>query len=466
MSSYVEYDQSEKMEEECGVFGIYSKECKSDIAGFIYYGLCALQHRGQESAGMSISKDGKIITTKDNGLVSDVFSETTIKESNGNVGIGHVRYSTAGGSCENNAQPLQRHCKLGDIAVAHNGNLINPMIIKELLEDAGVVFQTTTDSEVIVNMMARRARKGLKSTLIDTISAIKGSFALVIVVQNKLIGIRDPHGIRPLCMGELEDGSIILASESCALDSVGAKLIRDINAGEIVIIDENGIEAINYNEQSHKAPCSFEHIYFARPDSVIDGLDVYKSRYETGVKLWEQQKVEADIVIGVPDSGLPAAHGYATASGIPFVTGLVKNKYIGRTFIKPSQELRERAVKVKLNPIKSMIEGKRVVVIDDSLVRGTTSKKLIEMLRSVGATEVHFRSASPAVKHPCYFGVDIAYRKELLAAEKTVEEICEYIGADSLDFLKLDNLTDTLGSKEFCMGCFNGVYPLSTAANM
>jgi amidophosphoribosyltransferase len=462
----VEYNESEKMEEECGVFGIYSKEDKKDIAVLIYYGLCSLQHRGQESAGMSISKDEKIRTYKGQGLVSDVFFETTLKETVGNVGIGHVRYSTAGGSCMANAQPLQRHSKLGDIAVAHNGNLINPTIIKELLEDAGVVFQTTTDSEVIINMMSRRSKNGLKATLVDTISAIKGSFALVIVVQNKLIGIRDPYGIRPLCMGKLEDGSIVLASESCALDSVGAELIRDINAGEIVIIDENGLEAINYNEQSHKAPCSFEHIYFARPDSVIDGLDVYKSRYETGVKLWEQSKVEADIVIGVPDSGLPAAQGYAIASGIPFVTGLVKNKYIGRTFIKPSQELRERAVRVKLNPIRSMIEGKRVVVIDDSLVRGTTSKKLIEMLRGAGATEVHFRSASPAVKHPCYFGVDIAYRKELLAAEKSIEEICEYIGADSLDFLKLDNLTSTLGSKNFCMGCFNGIYPMSTVANM
>ena len=462
----VVYNESEKMEEECGVFGIYSNENKKDIAGLIYYGLCALQHRGQESAGMSISKDEKIHTFKGMGLVSDVFSEITLKETVGNVGIGHVRYSTAGGSCEENAQPLQSHCKLGNIAIAHNGNLINPKIIRELLEDAGVVFQTTTDSEVILNMIARRAKNGLTSTLIDTISAIKGSFALIIAVQNKLIGIRDPHGIRPLCMGKLEDGSIVLASESCALDSVGAELIRDINAGEIVIIDENGIEAINYNEQSHKAPCSFEHIYFARPDSVIDGLDVYKTRYETGVKLWEQQKVEADIVIGVPDSGLPAAQGYAIASGIPFVTGLVKNKYIGRTFIKPSQELRERAVRVKLNPIRSMIEGKRVVVIDDSLVRGTTSKKLIEMLRGAGATEVHFRSASPAVMHPCYFGVDIAYRKELLAAEMSVEEIREYIGADSLDFLSQDNLTKTLGSKNFCMGCFNGVYPLSTVANM
>ncbi|MEI6857113.1 amidophosphoribosyltransferase [Psychrilyobacter sp.] len=462
----VVYNESEKMEEECGVFGIYSRENKKDIAGLIYYGLCALQHRGQESAGMSISKDEKIQTFKGMGLVSEVFSETILKETVGNIGIGHVRYSTAGGSCEKNAQPLQSHCKLGDIAIAHNGNLINPKIIRELLEDAGVVFQTTTDSEVILNMIARRSKNGLKSTLVDTISAIKGSFALVIAVQNKLIGIRDPYGIRPLCMGKLEDGSIVLASESCALDSVGAELIRDINAGEIVIIDENGVEAINYNERSHKAPCAFEHIYFARPDSVIDGLDVYKTRYETGVKLWEQGKVEADIVIGVPDSGLPAAQGYAIASGIPFVTGLVKNKYIGRTFIKPSQELRERAVRVKLNPIRSIIEGKRVVVIDDSLVRGTTSKKLIEMLRGAGATEVHFRSASPAVMHPCYFGVDIAYRKELLAADMSVDEICKYIDADSLDFLSQHNLMDTLGSESFCMGCFGGIYPMSTVANM
>jgi amidophosphoribosyltransferase len=267
-------------------------------------------------------------------------------------------------------------------------------------------------------------------------------------------------------MGELEDGSIVLASESCALDTVGAKLIRDVNAGEIVIIDENGIESLNYNERSHKAPCAFEHIYFARPDSIIDGLDVYKTRYETGEKLWEQNKIEADIVIGVPDSGIPAAHGYANASGIPFVTGLVKNKYIGRTFIKPSQELRERAVHVKLNPIRSMIEGKRVIVIDDSLVRGTTSKKLIQMLREAGAKEVHFRSASPMVKHPCYFGVDIAYRKELMAAKMNLDEMQKEIGADSLDFLTLENLIEVLGNDSFCLGCFNGVYPLSTVANM
>lgn len=453
---------SEKMEEECGVFGIYSAEDKKDISGLVYYGLCALQHRGQESAGISVSKQEKITTIKGMGLVSEVFDEADLTQNTGNIALGHVRYSTAGGSCEGNAQPLQSHCKLGDIAIAHNGNLVNPGIIKELMEDAGVVFQTTTDSEVILNMLARKARKGLTGSLIDTVSAVKGSFALVISVQDKLIGIRDPHGIRPLCLGTLEDGSVVLASESCALDAIGATLVRDIEAGEIVIIDKDGVKSINYAEKASKAPCSFEHIYFARPDSIIDGLDVYQTRFETGIKLWEQQKVEADIVIGVPDSGLPAAQGYAIASGIPFVTGLVKNKYVGRTFIKPSQELREKAVKVKLNPIKSMINGKRVVVIDDSLVRGTTSKKLIEMLRTAGATEVHFRSASPAVKHPCYFGVDIAYRNELIAANMSVEEIRQEIGADSMGYLEIDSLTATLGCKDFCLGCFNGVYPMST----
>ncbi len=467
MSRICRTKDKDKMEEECGVFGIHYKENKKDISGLIYYGLSALQHRGQDSAGISISKKSEIKTYKDLGLVSEVFTSELLNKEVGNIGIGHVRYSTFGEVNIKNAQPFQKESDFGNMAIAHNGNLINASIIKELLEDVGGKFETTTDSEVIANMICRKKnKKDLKKVLVDTISAIQGSFALVIVIDNKLIGIRDPLGIRPLCMGKLEDGGIILASESCAIDAVGGTLIRNIKAGEIIIIDENGIEEINYKEKSHRASCSFEHIYFAREDSIIDEIDVYKTRYETGKKLWEQKKVEADIVIGVPDSGIPSAQGYSVASNIPFVTGIIKNKYVGRTFIQPSQELREKAVSVKLNPIKSIIEGMRVVIVDDSLVRGTTSKKLVKMLREAGAKEIHFRLASPTVKYPCYFGVDIAYRKELIASSNTVEQIREYIGVDTLDFLSLENLTEVLGSNEFCLGCFNGKYPLSTTSTM
>lgn len=462
----MKYNESEKMEEECGVFGIYTPTKNKNISGLIYYGLCALQHRGQESAGISIQKNSKITTKKGMGLVSDIFTYEDFQGESGNIGIGHVRYSTAGSSSIENAQPLQCHCSLGEVAIAHNGNLINQDVLRDLLESVGIIFNTTTDSEVILNMLSQRGKKGLKQALVDTISAIQGSFALVIMVEGKLIGVRDPYGIRPLCIGELPDKGFILASESCALDAAGGKLVRDVQPGEIIVIDENGIEAINYKERSVKSSCSFEHIYFARPDSIIDGLDVYQTRYKSGMKLWEQMPVEGDIVIGVPDSGIAAAQGYAIASGIPFVTGLVKNKYIGRTFIKPTQELREQAVYVKLNPIKSVIDGKRVIVIDDSIVRGTTSKKLVELLREAGAKEVHFRSASPMVKHPCYFGVDIAYRNELIATKRNIEEINEYIGADTIDFLSLENLYKTLNGKSFCFGCFNGIYPLSATATM
>ncbi len=456
---------ADKMHEECGVFGIFCEQKREDIAGLVYYGLYALQHRGQESAGISVSHEKKIRTKKANGLVSEVFSAEDLASMQGNVAIGHVRYSTAGGSDVLNAQPLQAATRKGDIAMAHNGNLINPSILKELLEDAGAEFVTNADTEVILNLLIRKMRKGLKQALIDTISAIKGSFALVVVIDDMLIGIRDPHGIRPLVMGRLQDGSYVLASESCALDAVGAEFVRDIEAGEIVAIDKNGVESLHYAESSHKAPCAFEHIYFARPDSIIDGINTYNARFEAGHRLWEQDRLQADIVIGVPDSGIPAGTGYSEASGIPFAMALVKNKYIARTFIQPSQELREKSVQVKLNPIRSMIEGKSVVVVDDSLVRGTTSKKLIKMLRHAGAREVHFRLASPAVTNPCFFGVDIAYRNELIAAKMSVDEICKEIGADSLLYLSIDNLAETLGSKNFCMGCFSGTYPMSAMLN-
>ncbi|MCI6382837.1 MAG: amidophosphoribosyltransferase, partial [Fusobacterium mortiferum] len=445
----------------CGVFGIYSKEI-NEVAQITYYGLYALQHRGQESAGISVSNFGEIVTYKGMGLTADVFTPETLNNLVGNAAIGHVRYSTTGASKLENAQPLESRYKLGQIAVAHNGNLTNAKIIRELLEDAGSTFNTSIDSEVIIKMIARKANGNVEDAIRSTVGAIKGAYALVILAGNKLVGVRDPYGIRPLCLGINENGDYILASESCAIDAVGGTLIRDVLPGEMVIIDENGVKSVKYSENNKKAPCSFEHIYFARPDSVIDGLNVYESRVEAGRLLAKQMKVEADVVIGVPDSGIPAAIGFAEASGIPYAIGLVKNKYIGRTFIKPTQALREQAVMVKLNPLKVNLEGKRVVIIDDSLVRGTTSKILIEIIRRAGAKEVHFRSASPAVKHSCYFGIDTAHREELIAARLSVEEIRKEINADTLDYLSMENMLKSLKGCDYCVGCFNGEYPVDT----
>ena len=452
--------KKDKMEEECGVFGVFSKN-NLKTSHFVYYALYALQHRGQESAGISISFEGNITTFKGMGLAADVFIPETLNKLKGNVAIGHVRYSTTGESRIENAQPLDSRFKLGQIAVAHNGNLTNSKIIRELLEDGGATFTTTIDSEVIIKMIARKAASGMIEAVRSTVSAIKGAYALVIISDGKLIGVRDPYGIRPLCLGINKEGDYFLASESCAIDAVGGELIRDIEAGEMVIIDENGVESIKYTDNKKIAPCSFEHIYFARPDSIIDGINVYEARVEAGRLLAKQKKVEADIVIGVPDSGIPAAIGYAEESGIPYGIGLIKNKYIGRTFIKPSQELREQAVAVKLNPLKINIEGKRVVIIDDSLVRGTTSKILIDIVRKAGAKEVHFRSASPAVKYSCYYGIDTAHREELIASRLSVEEIRKEINADTLDYLSMENMLKSLKNKNYCVGCFSGEYPMS-----
>ena len=454
----------DKMEEECGVFGIYSKEV-NEVAQITYYGLYALQHRGQESAGISVSNFGEIVTYKGMGLTADVFTPETLNNLVGNAAIGHVRYSTTGASKLENAQPLESRYKLGQIAVAHNGNLTNAKIIRELLEDAGSTFNTSIDSEVIIKMIARKANGNVEDAIRSTVGAIKGAYALVILAGNKLVGVRDPYGIRPLCLGINENGDYILASESCAIDAVGGTLIRDVLPGEMVIIDENGVKSVKYSENNKKAPCSFEHIYFARPDSVIDGLNVYESRVEAGRLLAKQMKVEADVVIGVPDSGIPAAIGFAEASGIPYAIGLVKNKYIGRTFIAPTQKERENMVFVKLNAIRSDLNGKRVVVIDDSIVRGTTSRRLVQILRRAGAKEVHFRVSSPPVKFPCHLGIDTPSKGELISSEHDVSEICKEIGADSLAFISLEGMINALRecnfhSDGFCKGCFTGEYPV------
>lgn len=452
--------ENDKFKEECGVFGVYSKS-KLDVTTLTYYGLYALQHRGQESAGIAVADGEKLICHKDMGLVSDVFKESVLTSMEGKAAIGHVRYSTTGSSKAENAQPIVSQFKLGSIAIAHNGNLVNANVIKELLEDGGAIFHTSIDSEVILNLIARKAKNGIEAAVVDAIQAVKGSYAIVILTENKLIGVRDPNGIRPMCIGKIGE-DYIMCSESCALDSVGAEFIRDVEPGEIVIIDDSGIKSIQFAEKTKCMTCSFEYIYFARPDSTIDGISVYNARVEAGGELYRESPVEADIVIGVPDSGIPAAVGYAKASGIPYGIGLIKNKYVGRTFISPSQKMRERAVTVKLNVLKVNVEGKRVVLIDDSIVRGTTSKRLVEILRKAGAKEVHFRVCSPIVKYPCYFGIDTPYRKDLIGAQKTVEEIRELIGADSIGYLSIDGLLNSLKGKDgFCLGCFSGEYPMS-----
>ncbi|OBR95729.1 MULTISPECIES: amidophosphoribosyltransferase [Clostridium] len=454
--------EEDKFKDECGVFGIFSKN-NIDVASLTYYGLYALQHRGQESAGIVVSDGSEFKYHKGMGLVADVFNKDILEGLKGKSAIGHVRYSTAGSSTLNNAQPLMVKYKLGSIAIAHNGTLVNADVIRGLLEDAGYIFQTSVDSEVILSLIAREARRDIGKAVVDTVQAVKGSYAITILTENELIGVRDPNGIRPLCIGEL-NGDYILCSESCALDSIGANFIRDVKPGEIVIINDDGIKSINFAEKTKCETCSFEYIYFARPDSTIDDINVYTSRVKAGRILYRENPVEADVVIGVPDSGIPAALGYSEESGIPYAIGFIKNKYVGRTFIAPSQELRSKAVAVKLNPLKVNVEGKRVVIVDDSIVRGTTSGKLVEILRKAGATEVHFRVSSPVVKYPCYFGIDTPYRSQLIGSNAKIEEIRDKIGADSLGYISIDGILKSLEcteSKGYCLGCFNGIYPIS-----
>ncbi|WP_206427334.1 amidophosphoribosyltransferase [Clostridium rectalis] len=455
------YEDMDKFKEECGVFSIFSPK-SMEVGAITYYGLYALQHRGQESAGIVVCDGKELSCHKDMGLVSEVFNSEVINNMKGISAIGHVRYSTTGSSNKNNAQPIMGTYKLGSIAIAHNGNLVNADVIRELLEEGGAIFQTSIDSEVILNLISRKAKIGIENAVLNAVQAVKGSYAIVILTEDKLIGVRDPNGIRPLCIGKLED-SYIMCSESCALDNVGAEFIRDVKPGEIVIIDNEGIKSINICEKTKCATCAFEYIYFARPDSTIDGINVYNSRVLAGEQLFKECPVDADIVIGVPDSGIPAAVGYSKASSIPYGIGLIKNKYVGRTFISPSQSLREKAVSIKLNPLKVNIENKRVVIIDDSIVRGTTSKKLVDILKKSGAKEVHFRVSSPMVKYPCYFGIDTPYRKDLIGANFSVEEIKNIIGADSVGYLSLQGLLKSLKKdRGFCLGCFSGIYPLAT----
>jgi amidophosphoribosyltransferase len=461
----MKYIDDDKLHDECGVIGVYLNDMNDDHASrYAYYGLYSLQHRGQESAGITVSNGKEFETVKAMGLVDDVFNSENLENAKGYIAVGHVLYSTSGHATIENVQPFVTRSKLGNIAVTHNGNLVNYEQLKEFLEETGSTFVSGSDSEVIMKLIAKNYKKGLERSLTDTIQMIKGSFALCVMTKESLIGARDPAGIRPLCLGQLENGWV-LASESCALDAIGATLIRDIQPGEIVIINKDGVLSFEFGEHTSKRTCIFEYVYFARPDSIIDNIPVQEARLRMGAVLAREAPAEADVVIGVPDSGLGAAMGYANASGIPYRMGIVKNKYIGRTFIAPTQEEREKMVFVKLNAMKSDVNGKRVVIIDDSIVRGTTSRRLIELLRRAGAKEVHLRISSPPVKFPCYFGIDTPNRADLISSSHNVQEICDKIGADSLAFISLDGMFEALrdlcpNNYGYCKGCFTGEYPV------
>ncbi|AOT69885.1 amidophosphoribosyltransferase [Geosporobacter ferrireducens] len=450
----------DKLKEECGVIGIHAPG-RGQLARLAYFGLHALQHRGQESAGIAVNKEGSITYYKEMGLVQEVFSDDVISRLEGDITVGHVRYSTTGESYVINAQPLVVRYKGGSIALAHNGNLINAGEIRDDLEDQGVIFQTSIDSEVIANLIARYNAFGIEKAIQKTMEQIRGSYALVITYGNKLIGLRDPNGLRPLCIGKIE-GGYVLSSESCAFNVLNAEFVRDVAAGEMVIIEDGQIRSIQYAGGEKKALCSFEFVYFARPDSVLDGQSVYISRRNAGKMLAKEHPVDADVVIAVPDSGTVAAIGYAEESKIPFGEGLIKNRYVGRTFIQPDQKMRELSVRLKLNVLKENIQGKRVVLIDDSIVRGTTSGRIVEMLKNAGATEVHLRVCSPPVKYSCYFGIDTPNRKNLVGATHSIEEIRKMIGADSLGYLSIDGLLKSIDESGagLCSACFSGDYPM------
>lgn len=459
--------EGEGLKEECGVFGMYDFDGK-DVAGTIYYGLLALQHRGQESCGIAVSDTagpkGKVASVKEMGLVNEAFHTENIGKLKGDIGVGHVRYSTAGSSTRENAQPLVLNYVKGTLGLAHNGNLVNAPQLRRELEYTGAIFQTTIDSEVIAYHIARERLKcgSVEEAVSRAMKKIQGAYSLVIMSPRKLIGARDPFGFRPLCIGK-RDNAYILASETCALDTIGAQFVRDVLPGEVVTITpEKGIvsdTSLCLPKKDH-ARCVFEYIYFSRPDSYFDGVSVYQARIQAGRFLAMDSPVDADLVVGVPESGNCAAMGYAMQSGIPYGTAFVKNAYIGRTFIKPGQKNRENSVQVKLNVLRDAVQGKRIIMIDDSIVRGTTSDRIVHMLREAGAKEVHMRVSSPPFLWPCYFGTDVPAREQLIAYNRSIEEIRAVIGADSLAYLRTERLEEMAGGLGICKGCFTGKYPI------
>lgn len=437
--------------------GIYSKE-RNNVSNIIYYGLYALQHRGQVSTGIAVNNNGFVDYFKDLGLVHEVFPKETMERLRGNIGIGHIRYATTGDTTTINAQPLVVGYRKGALALAHDGAVVNFEKLRDGLEEQGAIFQSELDTEVIANLIARYHRDNIEDAIIKALDDINGTYGLVIMTTDKLIGARDQYGVKPLSIGRLGE-DYILASETCAFDTIGAEFIRDVEPGEIVIIDEKGLKSIR-RESYDKRLCLFEIIYFARPDSKLENKSIYLARIEAGKQLAIESAVDGDIVIGAPDSGTIPAIGYAEQAKIPYAEGLIKNRYVGRTFIQPTQELREQGVRIKLNVLKENVEGKRVILVDDSIVRGTTIKRTIEMIKNAGAKEIHVRISSPPVLHPCYLGMDTPTKENLIAAQMSKEEIRKLIGADSLEYLSLEGLLKSAGGKEFCTGCLDGNYPI------
>ncbi len=457
--------------EECGVFGIIGPEDPS-IGREVYHGLYALQHRGQESCGIVVNDDGVFTAHKDLGLVGDVFSEAELSALPvGRMAIGHVRYGTTGGNTRSNIQPMVVSHQKGNLALAHNGNLTNSLDLRDRLELSGAIFHSTSDTETICYMITRERIRtsSIEQAVLGAVKHLEGAFSLVIMSSTKLLAVRDPRGFRPLCYGKREDGGYVVASESCALDAVGASFIRDLEPGEMLVfsMDQPEKGPVSYRENCGGAvsPCIFEYIYFARPDSVIDGVPVHETRVRAGKILAREHPVTADVVVGVPDSGLDAALGFSAESGIPYEIGLVKNKYVGRSFIAPSQDQRTDTVRIKLSPVRSVLQGRRVVLIDDSIVRGTTSRRIINLLREAGAAEIHLRISSPPFRHPCFYGVDIDSEDNLIANHHTTAEIAELLGADSLGFLPIASLSEMSGCGSFCSACFDGNYPAGVPAD-
>ncbi|UXH42644.1 amidophosphoribosyltransferase [Rossellomorea vietnamensis] len=449
------------LNEECGVFGIWGHPNAAQIT---YYGLHSLQHRGQEGTGIVVSDGDKLRCLKGEGLVTEVFQEGTIEKLEGDSAIGHVRYATAGGGGYENVQPLLFNSQNGSLALAHNGNLVNANALKHQLEGQGSIFQTSSDTEVLAHLIKRSGYFNLKDRVKNALTMLKGAYAFVVMTETEMMVALDPHGLRPLSLGKLGDAYCV-ASETCAFDIVGAEFVRDIEPGELVIINDEGLTSERFSFSGGNAMCTMEYVYFSRPDSNIQGINVHSARKRMGMELANEAPIKADVVTGVPDSSISSAIGYAEASGIPYEMGLIKNRYVGRTFIQPSQSLREQGVKMKLSPVRGVVEGKRVVMVDDSIVRGTTSKRIVTMLKEAGAKEVHVCISSPPIKNPCFYGIDTSTHEELIASSNSVEEMRQIIGADSLTFLSPEGVIKAIGREDSsenrgqCMACFTGKYP-------
>lgn len=458
---------TQEARDKCGVVGIFAPG--EDVARLTYYSLYALQHRGQESAGIAMADGQTVLVYKELGLVAQAFDETVLKSLQGHIAVGHVRYSTTGASSWENAQPTYKSSENGQIALAHNGNLVNPVELKQSLEDAGgdptphgARLMSSSDTDLVAAHIARASTGDMRQAILDVMPKLRGAYSFTILTENRLFGARDPQGFRPLCIGRLENGGWVLASETCALDLIGARFIRDVEPGELVSIDADGLASDRFAEVAHAA-CVFEHVYFARPDSTLMGQNVYATRYRMGQRLAQESDVQAELVMPVPDSGVPAAQGYAQASGIPYGEGFVKNRYVGRTFIQPTQSMRQQGIRMKLNPLREVIEGKRVVVVDDSIVRGNTTRQIVAMLRDAGAREVHMRISSPPIKWPCFYGIDMPNQDDLIAANMEVEQIRSHIAADSLAYLSIDGMVGStqIPGEDLCTACFSSRYPVA-----